>query len=56
MGNIGTEWEGLGACDLEANTEFRHFAISQAKSAVMPFEVRVGMEGENTRVRLDKVP
>ncbi len=34
--------------DLAANTEFRHSAFSRAVSAVRPFEVREGMEGEHT--------
>ena len=38
---------GLGQ-DLEANTEFSHSAFSRAVSAVRPFEVSEGMEGEHT--------
>ena len=34
--------------DLESNTEFRHSAFSRVVSAVRPFEVREGMEGEHT--------
>ena len=34
--------------DLYANTEFSHSAFSRAASAVRPFEVRQGMEGEAT--------
>ena len=30
------------------NTEFRHSAFSRAVSAVLPFEIREGMEGEHT--------
>ena len=52
-GTVGCDWErwvqkpfGLGQ-DLEANTEFRHAAFSHTASAVWPFEVREGMEGEH---------
>ncbi len=45
---MGTESEGLGTQDLEANTELRHLAFSRVESAVVPFEVREGMEGEHT--------
>ena len=34
--------------DLDANTELRHSAFSCAVSAVRPFEVREGLEGEHT--------
>ena len=34
--------------DFDANTEFRHSAFSHAVSAVRPFEVREGMEGEHS--------
>ena len=34
--------------DFDANTEFRHSASSRAVSAVRPFEVREGMEGQHT--------
>ena len=47
-GKVGTERDGFGTQDLEANTEFRHSAFSRAVSAVRPFEVREGMEGERT--------
>ena len=43
---MGTEREGLGTQDLEANTELRHSTF--ARVAVVPFEVREGMEGEHT--------
>ena len=33
---------------LDANTEFRHSAFSSTVSAVQPFEVKEGMEGEHT--------
>ena len=45
---MGTEREGFGTQDFEANTELRHSAFSQAESAVVPFEVRDIMEGEQT--------
>ena len=45
---MGRESDGFGTQDLEANTEFRHSAFSHAVSAVRPFEVREGMEGEHT--------
>ena len=45
---MGTESEGLGTQYLEANTELRHSAYSRAESALVPFEVREGMEGEHT--------
>ena len=40
LGKLGTESDGFGTQDLEANTEFRHSAFSRAVSAVHPFEVR----------------
>ena len=45
---MGTESNGFWTQDLDANTEFRHSAFSRAVSAVRPFEVREGMEGEHT--------
>ena len=48
LGNVGTESHGFGTQDLETNTEFRHSAFSRAVSAVRPFEVSEGMEGEHT--------
>ena len=48
LGKVGTESDGFGTQDLEANTEFRHSAFSPAVSAVRPFQVREGMEGEQT--------
>ena len=42
------ESDGFWTQDLAANTEFRHSAFSRAVSAVQPFEVREGMEGEQT--------
>ena len=59
LGKVGSESDGFGTQDLEANTEFRHSAFSRAVSAVQPFEVRDGMEGEHppetdlTRCHLD---
>ena len=47
LGKVGTESDGFGTQDLEANTEFRHSAFSRAVSAMQPFEVREGMEGEH---------
>ena len=34
--------------DFKENTELRHSAFSRAESAVVPFEVREGVEGEHT--------
>ena len=48
LGKVGTEIDGFRTQDLDANTEFRHSAFSRAASAVQPFEVREGMEGEHT--------
>ena len=48
LGKVGTESNGFGTQDLEANTEFRHSAFLRAVPAVRPFEVREGMEGEQT--------
>ena len=48
LGKVGTESDGFGTQDLDANKEFRHSAFSHAVSAVRPFEVREGMEGEHT--------
>ena len=45
---MGTECEGLEMQNLEANTELRHSAFSQAEIAVVTFEVRKGMEGEHS--------
>ena len=39
---------GFGTQDFEGNTELRRSAFSRAESAVVPFEVRKGMEGEHT--------
>ena len=47
-GKMDTESDGFGTQDLEANTKFRHSAFSRTVSAVQPFEVREGMEGEHT--------
>ena len=48
LGKVGTESNGFQTQDLNANTKFRHSAFSRAVSAVRPFEVRDGMEGEHT--------
>ena len=48
LGKVITESNGFWTQDLAANTEFRHSAFSRAVSAVLPFEVREGMEGEHT--------
>ena len=48
LGKVGTESDGFGTQDLEANTEFRHSAFSCAVSAVRPFELWEEMEGEHT--------
>ena len=45
---MGTESDGFRTQDFDANTEFRHSAFSRAVSAVRPFEVREGMDGEHT--------
>ena len=48
LGTVGRESDGFWTQDFDANTEFRHSAFSRAVSAVQPFEVREGMEGEHT--------
>ena len=48
LGKVGPESDGFWTQDFDANTEFRHSAFSRAVSAVRPFEVREGMEGEHT--------
>ena len=48
LGKVGTESDGFGTQELDANTEFRHSVFSRAVSAVQPFEVREGLEGEYT--------
>ena len=48
LGKVGTESDGFGIQDLEANTEFRHSAFLRAVSPVQPIETREGMEGEHT--------
>ena len=53
LGKVASESNGFGTQDLEANTEFRHSAFSRVVSAVRPFEVREGMQGEHTRNRFD---
>ena len=45
---MGIESDGLRTQYFDANTEFRRSAFSCAVSAVRPFEVREGMEGEHT--------
>ena len=45
---MGTERNRFRTQDFDANTEFRHSAFSRAVSAVRPFEVREGIEGEHT--------
>ena len=42
LSKVGTESDGFGTQDLDANMEFRHSAFSRAVSAVHPFEVRQG--------------
>ena len=48
LGKVGRESDGFQPQDFDANTEFRHSAFSRAVSAVRPFEVWEGMEGEHT--------
>ena len=48
LGQVGTESDGFWTHDFDANTKFRHSAFSPAVSAVRPFEVMEGMEGEHT--------
>ena len=45
LGKEGRESNGFWSQALAANTRFRHSAFSRAVSAVRPFEVREGMEG-----------
>ena len=40
LGQVGTDSDGFGTLDLEANTDFRHSAFPRAVSPVQPFEVR----------------
>ena len=47
LGKVGTESDGFRTQDFDANTEFMYSAFSRAVSAVRPFEVREGMEGEH---------
>ena len=47
---MGRESDGFWTQDFAAHTEFTHSAFSRAVSAVRPFEVREGMEGEHTPV------
>ena len=52
---FGTEREGLGTQDFEANTKLMHSAFSWVELAVVPLEVRKGVEGgAYTRDQLDK--
>ena len=48
LGKVGTESDGFGKQDLQANKDFRHLVYSQAGPAVQPSEVREEMEGEHT--------
>ena len=48
LGKVGSESDGFWTQDFDANTELRHSAFSCAVSAVGPFEVREGLEGEHT--------
>ena len=48
LGKVCRESNGFWTHYLAANTKFRHSAFSRAVSAVRPFEVREGMEGEHT--------
>ena len=45
---MGKESNGFRTQDFDTNAELRHSAFSHAVSAVRPFEVREGMEGEHT--------
>ena len=45
---MGRESNGCWTQDLDANTEFRHSAFSRVVSAVRPFELRKGREGDHT--------
>ena len=45
---MGTESDGFRTQDLDANTEFGNSPFSCTVSAVQPFKVREGMEGEHT--------
>ena len=47
LGKVGTESDGFGTQDVEANIELRHSAFSHAVSAVQPFEVREVMKGKH---------
>ena len=41
---------------MEVKTEFRLSVLSQAESAIQPFEMRDGMEREHKPDTLDKAP
>ena len=45
LGKVGTESDWFWTQDFDANTEFRHSALSCVVSAVQPFEVRRGWRG-----------
>ena len=45
---MGTESDGFWTKDFNTNSEYRHSAFSRAVSAVQPFVIREGMEGEHT--------
>ena len=52
---VGAIWVGvstgskrLRTPDFEVNTEMRHLEFSRAELAVVPFDVREGMEGKHT--------
>ena len=47
LGKVGTESDGFWMQYFDAHTEFRHSFFSRAVSAVWPFQVREGMEGEH---------
>ena len=51
LGKVGTESDGFGTQDLDANMELRHSAFSHAVSAVWPFEVRERVDGKHTPER-----
>ena len=48
LGKVGRESDGFWTQDFDANTEFGHSAFSHAVSAVQPFKVMEGMEGEHS--------
>ena len=56
LGKVGTESDGFGTQDFDANTEFRHSAFSRAVSVVCPFEVRVHLSSSQIKAPCSHLP